>query len=256
MYLCSVILFIKNHIIMNNQNIVSQPVPDFGALLESVKENGRLMRESAERYQKEWVEREKKREKERQEREAKLEKEKQEREEAEKKRYEQWEADRQAFKDRMDKISADTNKSIKEMREVFTTQWGRLVEELCKPAAYSLFKKEGIEIDRVYEGIRKAKVEGQDVMEIDVALCDTSVAVIVEVKSRCGRRDIDYFLSQMEHCKEWYPDFADKKLLVAVAAIQYNDEADTYAQKLGLYVLKLSGEDTFTMQAPKIPKEF
>ena len=105
---------------MNNQNIVSQPVPDFGALLESVKENGRLMRESAERYQKEWVEREKKREKERQEREAKLEKEKQEREEAEKKRYEQWEADRQAFKDRMDKISADTNKSIKEMREVFT----------------------------------------------------------------------------------------------------------------------------------------
>jgi hypothetical protein len=127
---------------------------------------------------------------------------------------------------------------------------------LCKPAAYKLFKKEGIEIDRVYEGVHKAKVKGQDVMEIDVALCDTSVAVIVEVKTRCGRHDIDYFLSQMKHCKELYPDFADKELRVAVAAIKYDDGADTYAQERGLYVLKLSGEDTFTMVAPKKPTTF
>ena len=83
-----------------------------------------------------------------------------------------------------------------------------------------------------------------------------SVAVIVEVKTRCGRRDIDYFLSQMEHCKEWYPDFADKKLLVAVAAIQYDEGTAVYAQKLGLYVLQLSGEETFTMEVPKNPLAF
>lgn len=34
---------------MNNEQQISQPVPDFGALLESVRENGRLMREAAER---------------------------------------------------------------------------------------------------------------------------------------------------------------------------------------------------------------
>ncbi len=157
---------------------------------------------------------------------------------------------------RMDKNSADTRKAIKEMRDVFTTQWGRLVEALSKPAALALFKKEGIEIDRIYEEVHKAKVDGQDVMEIDVALCDTSVAVIVEVKTRCGRRDIDYFLSQMEHCKEWYKEFADKKLLVAVAAIKYDDGADTYARKCGLYVLKLTGEETFTMAVPKRPLTF
>ena len=127
---------------------------------------------------------------------------------------------------------------------------------MCKPAAYKLFKKEGIQIDRVYEGVHKVKVDGQDAMEIDVALCDTSVAVIVEVKTRCRKHDIDYFLSQMKHCKEWYPDFADKELRVAVAAIKYDDGADTYAQGCGLYVLKLSGEDTFTMTSPKKPKTF
>jgi hypothetical protein len=215
---------------MKNMNVVETATPqfpDFGALLESIKESGRRIEERDERFRKEQAEREAEREK-----------------------------DRAEFKERMDKISMDTNKAIKDMKNVFTTQWGRLVEALCKPAAYSLFKKEGIEIDRVYEGIHKAKANGQDVMEIDVALCDTSVAVIVEVKTRCGRRDIDYFLSQMKHCKEWYPDFANKELRVAVAAIKYDEGADTYAQERGLYVLKLSGEETFTMASPKNPMVF
>lgn len=223
---------------MKTSTTVTPQYPDFGALLESIKENGRRMDENYARYLKEKEEREAKWEKERAEREAK------------------WEKERAEQDARLEKISADTNKAIRDMKHLFNSQWGRLVEELCKPAAFKLFKDEGIEIDRVYEGIRKMKVDGQDVMEIDVALCDTTVAVIVEVKSRCGHREIDHFLSQMKHCKEWYPDFANKELRVAVAAIQYDDGAIKYALSKGLYVLKLSGEDTFTMSAPKKPKVF
>lgn len=239
MYLCGVneisILNTKN---MRTKAHFSRPYPDFRVLLKSVMESGRRMDENYARYLKEKEEREAKWEAEKKERDAK------------------WEQERDEFRKRMDKISADTNMVIKDMKNVFTTQWGRLVEALSKPAALALFKKEGIEIDRIYEEVHKAKVDGQDVMEIDVALCDTSVAVIVEVKTRCGRRDIDYFLSQMEHCKEWYKEFADKKLLVAVAAIKYDDGADTYARKCGLYVLKLTGEETFTMAVPKRPLTF
>jgi Holliday junction resolvase-like predicted endonuclease len=205
---------------MNNTETITPQYPDFGALLESIKESGRRMDENYARYLKEQKERDAKQDA------------------------------------RLDKISADTNRAIKDMKNVFTTQWGRLVEALCKPAAFKLFKEHGIEIDRIYEGVHKVKDNGQDVMEIDVALCDTSVAVIVEVKSRCGSREIDHFLSQMERCKEWYPDFADKELRVAVAAIQYDDGAEKYALGKGLYVLKLSGEDTFTMSAPAKPKVF
>lgn len=141
--------------------------------MESIKENGRRMDANYERYLKEQAERDTKWKLEQAERDAKL-----------------------------DKISKETKEAIREMKDVFTTQWGRLVEALCKPAAFSLFKQEGIEIDRIYEGVHKAKKDGQDVMEIDVALCDTTVAVIVEVKSRCDNHDIDRFLSQMKHCKE------------------------------------------------------
>ena len=219
--------------------------PDFEALLESVKEHGRRMDENYARYLEEKKEREARWEQERREREEKWEKEQAE-----------FKEQMKAANERMDKVSADTNRAIKDMKNIFTTQWGRLVEALCKPAAFNLFKSEGIEIDRIYEGVHKIKDNGQDVMEIDVALCDTTVAVIVEVKTRCGQREIDYFLSQMEHCKEWYPDFADKELRVAVAAIQYNDGAVKYALSKGLYVLTLSGEDTFTMSAPDKPLTF
>ena len=223
---------------MNTVETVTPQFPDFGALLESIKENGRRIDERDERFRKlqeKWEE-------ERKEREAK------------------WEAERAAeraeFNRRMDKISADTNKAVKDMKEMFTCQWGRLVEALSKPAALALFKKEGIEIDRVFEDVRKIKKDGQDVMEIDVALCDTTTAVIVEVKSHCDSRDINHFLSQMEHCKEWYPDFANKELRVAVAAVSYAPGAEEYAQRKGLYVLKLTGEDTFTMAVPPRPKTF
>ena len=223
---------------MNTVETNTPQYPDFGALLESVKENGRRIDERDERFRMEQAEREARWEAERREREAK------------------WEAERKEFRERMDKISADTNRAIKDMKEMFTCQWGRLVEALSKPAALALFKKQGIEIDRVFEDVRKIKKDGQDVMEIDVALCDTTIAVIVEVKSHCDSRDINHFLGQMEHCKEWYPDFSDKELRVAVAAIDYAPGAEEYAQRRGLYVLKLTGEETFTMTAPKKPKTF
>ena len=223
---------------MENISTIMPQYPDFVALLESIKENGRRIDERDELFRKE---------------QAKWEAERKERDE-------RWaaelEKDRAEFKERMDKISEDTNKAIKDMKNVFTTQWGRLVEALSKPAALALFKKEGIEIDRVFEDVRKIKKDGQDVMEIDVALCDTTTAVIVEVKSHCDNHDINHFLSQMEHCKEWYPDFADKKLLVAVAAISYAPGTESYAQRLGLYVLKLTGEETFTMEVPQNPLAF
>ena len=223
---------------MNTTETITPQYPDFGALLESVKENGRRIDERDERFRMEQAEREARWEAERREREAK------------------WETERKEFRERMDKISADTNRAIKDMKEMFTCQWGRLVEALSKPAALALFKKQGIEIDRVFEDVRKIKKDGQDVMEIDVALCDTTIAVIVEVKSHCDSRDINHFLGQMEHCKEWYPDFSDKELRVAVAAIDYAPGAEEYAQRRGLYVLKLTGEETFTMTAPKKPKTF
>lgn len=249
---------------MENQNIYGQPAPDFGALLESVKENGRQIQEIVERQEKERQEREKEREKERQEREKvnqELEKERlrieKERLELEKK-HEENNARRQAENDRRHQELENTYQEIRKLRMENSTKWSRLVEALCTPAALKLFMDEGIGITRIYQegSSKKAKVDGIDKMEVDAVLVNSTVAVVVEVKSSCGAADVNHFLKQMRHFKKFFPEFADKTVYGAIAAIEYKKGAAEHARKRGLYTLQLSGEDTFTMQRPDNRKTF
>ena len=226
----------------------SQPVPDFGALLETLKENGRRIDEIVERGEKERQEREKERqerEKERQE----LEKERLEREKKREEDYARWQAESDRRHQELDR----TYQEIRKLRIENSTKWGRLVEALCAPAALKLFKDEGIGITRIYQegASKKAKVEGIDKMEVDVVLVNSTVAVVVEVKSSCDSADVDHFLAQMKHFKKFFPEFAEMTVYGAVAAIEYKKGAAEHARKCGLYTLQLSGEDTFTMQKPE-----
>ena len=276
---------------MEKEQQISQPVPDFGALLESVRENGRLMREAAERDSQKWnerfaqwkqerLEREKKWEQERIEREKKWKKERIEREKKWKKerieREKKWkkeriehekkcererlrrEEEREKERKEAQRIMRKSDDNINKMINMFTTQWGKLVEALCAPAALKLFKKSGIGIDRIYQECARAKdpEDGHDVMEIDVLYENCQVMVAAEVKTTCSKSDVDEFIDKMKRFKENFPTFADKIVYGALAAIKYNQGAAEYARKKGLFVLTFSGEDTFTMKEPAVRTMF
>ena len=85
----------------------------------------------------------------------------------------------------------------------FTNEFGKMVEDLCRPAALKIFKKEGIDIDHSYEGSRRERV-GEEEMEVDVLLCNKTEAVAVEVKTTCYKKDVDYFLRKMKRFKGIY----------------------------------------------------
>lgn len=51
----------------------------------------------------------------------------------------------------------------------FTNEFGKMVEDLCKPAALRISKTEGIDIDHTYEGSRRERA-GEEEMEVDVLL--------------------------------------------------------------------------------------
>lgn len=71
----------KSKIMIKKRYIIERiPMPEFTELLKSVQENGRLMREDAERRSREWDKKVAQLEQERKEREAKLEQERKERE--------------------------------------------------------------------------------------------------------------------------------------------------------------------------------
>lgn len=246
---------------MNTETTMSNiQFPDFGALLESIKENNRKMDEKAEQYYKEQKERDAKWEAERREQDAKWEAERKEREakwETErreqdakwKEREAKWEAERKEANEQMNKTLAE----IKRLREDNSSKWGRMIEALCTPAALKLFKERNIGIERISQECRTANLWGEDKMEVDVMYENGHVLVATEVKMTCSAEDVRYFLSQMERFKEYFPGLADRTVYGAIAAIKFNDGADTFARRKGLFVIPFTGEDTFTLLDPTIP---
>ena len=156
----------------------------------------------------------------------------------------------------LDDIARRSDKRIKELDNLFSTQWGKLIESLSTPAALKLFKDLDIGINRVYSGERKIKDNGIDKIELDIVLCNTTVAIVVEVKTTFRRSDVSEFFKKMKTVKKYFPEFADKQLYAATAAIKYNDSSDVIAQKKGMFVIHTSGNGVFSLTEPKKREAF
>ena len=151
-----------------------------------------------------------------------------------------------------DRRMKETDRKMKQLFDQFTTQWGRVLEEVTKPAALKLFKEIGIEIEHVFQESRHRKRE-EDEMEADVILVNTTAVVVVEVKTTLKTNDVDYFLKQMEKFKELFREFKDRTVYVAVAAIKFDSDSDVYARKKGVFVLRCNGESIFALD--NVPEE-
>ena len=151
-----------------------------------------------------------------------------------------------------DRMMKETDRKMKQLFNQFTTQWGRVLEEVTKPAALKLFKEIGIEIEHVFQESRHRKRE-EDEMEADVILVNTTAVVVVEVKTTLKTHDVDYFLKQMEKFKELFREFKDRTVYVAVAAIKFDGDSDVYARKKGVFVLRCNGESIFCLD--NVPEE-
>ena len=149
-----------------------------------------------------------------------------------------------------DRMMKETAKRMKELQGLFTTQWGKLIEALTKPAALKLFREHGLHVTQIYKGAHYGEYDS-GAMEVDVILCNTTEVVAVEVKTTCKVDDVKYFMKQMDHFKETFHHFAQSNVYPAVAALQYDEESDIYALKHGLYVLHANGDGIFNLTTPK-----
>lgn len=166
---------------------------------------------------------------------------------------------------RLEKLFRETderiNKTSKQIEETnkryggFTNEFGKMIEDLCRPAALKIFKAEGIDIDHVYEGSRRERV-GEEEMEVDALLCNRTEAVAVEVKTTCFKKDVDYFLKKMKNFKIVFHEFEDKKVYAAIAAMRFANGSDKYAQRKGLYVLSPLSDGMFSLEKPSKREEF
>ncbi|MCR4737251.1 MAG: hypothetical protein K5846_03735 [Bacteroidales bacterium] len=218
--------------------------------------------------EKEEYERERKAEKEKYERERKAEEEEYERKrKAEKEEYErkQQEADErherfwQKFEKKMDRMHEEAEKQNRELREQmkvtdmkiqeisrrFTSTTGHIIEGLMSSASMEMFQKAGFDVYNKAKNLHHKNKSLNAEMEIDVLLTGDTTAVVIEVKASCDRKDVDHVLKQMGKFRLLYPEYHDKEVVVAIAAINYELDADIYAHEKKLVVVRADSRNVF-----------
>ncbi|UAJ72584.1 hypothetical protein IQE94_16340 [Synechocystis sp. PCC 7339] len=126
---------------------------------------------------------------------------------------------------------------------------GEFVEWQVRPAAVKLFRERGI---AVRELSRDVSVDnGEEGIEVDLLVVDTTQAVAIEVKSKLTQKNVDEHLERLGKFKRLLPRYQNIQLLGAVAVMVAPSEVARYAYRQGLFVITQSGEDLVILNDAK-----
>ncbi|MBF0132377.1 MAG: DUF3782 domain-containing protein [Magnetococcales bacterium] len=147
-----------------------------------------------------------------------------------------------------DRQMQETSKEIKEVNKQLNKQIGKLggrlgefVEGLVAPACKTLFAQRGIPVHKVSRRM-EADLPGDRHIEIDLFVVNTDITILVEVKSKLTSDDVRDHLTRFAAFKEFFPEYADKRTMGAVAAMVIEDHVIRFAIKNGLFVIMQAGE--------------
>jgi hypothetical protein len=68
------------------------------------------------------------------------------------------------------------------------------------------------------------------------------MVIVSEVKSKLSSNDIDEFLEDLSHFKEFFYEYKNMKVIGVITGMRFGEEVKRYAQRCGLYILGPSGE--------------
>ncbi|MBF8273402.1 MAG: DUF3782 protein [Magnetococcales bacterium] len=138
----------------------------------------------------------------------------------------------------------ETDRKIKEVSKQIGRLGGRLgefVEGLVAPACKTLFAQRGIPIHKVSRRV-EADLPSDRHMEIDLFVVNTDAVSLVEVKSKLTIEDVREHMVRMSEFKEFFPEYADKMAIGAVAGMVVEENVIHFAIRNGLFVMVQAGD--------------
>ncbi len=146
------------------------------------------------------------------------------------------------FKDtdaKLDRLTREVDR-VNRKSEDLVDKWSRFVESMVAPACERLFLQRGIPVHIVSQRVRVRRNGGT--MEVDVVVENDAHVVLVEVKSTLRVEDVRDHLARLAEAKSYFPRFAGKQVLGAVAGMTIVEDADRFAYREGLFVLAPAGD--------------
>ncbi len=163
------------------------------------------------------------------------------------------EADRRmAETDRLFKETAlqmkETDRRLKKAEDLFTTQWGRLMESLVDGDLVPLLQARGIDVHETNRRTRGRR-NGEH-YEFDILAVNGEEVVVVEVKTTLRPEDVTRFLAKLGRFKEWSSSYRDCRLFGAVAFLEAESNVIRQAERRGLFVIRATGSSASILNPP------
>jgi hypothetical protein len=152
----------------------------------------------------------------------------------------------------------ETREQITQLTEIvraLTDKWGKFVEYILAPGIPVVFQKRGIPIHTTFQRVKR-NLNGENI-EIDILGVNEEYVLLVEVKSTLGVDGVKQHLKNIAKFKRFFPEYASKKIIGAVAGIEITSDADDFAVSQGFFVLGQSGEAVTLLNDEKFkPREW
>ena len=154
-----------------------------------------------------------------------------------------------------DKRAKEADKRFKKLEELFTGQWGKLIEALVQGDFKRILKTRGIEIQDVAHNI-EGRYKNKN-YEFDIMATNGDLVVLCEVKTTLKLNDVKSFIKKLECFDLWKPKYKGTKIYGSVAYLKTDQGSVRYAEKQGLFVIKaVGGSASIVNQVHFKPKVF
>ena len=153
------------------------------------------------------------------------------------------EQERKAERAELAKTLRDSRRRINKLDELFTSQWGKLVEALVDGQMVQILNERGIEVGQTNQrsvGYYQGKKQ-----EIDILAINGDEIVAIEVKTTLRPEDIKVFEDKLKVLKLWMRRYAGEKIYGAVAYIRADGGSAELAAKRGLFVIRAVGSSAY-----------
>jgi hypothetical protein len=149
------------------------------------------------------------------------------------------------FKDEMGEFKDEMHEFKIEMRR----EWGQLAnklgtmaEDLVAPSVSRILRETvGCSDDQIdlvaVRTRRRSTLDRSRMQEFDVVAACGEYALVNETKSSLHPEDVDKFIKMLEGVREFFPEFADKKVIGAIGSLYVDHSLVAHGERYGLIVL-------------------
>ncbi len=147
-----------------------------------------------------------------------------------------------------DRQTKETDRRLKKAEDLFTTQWGRLVESLVEGDLVPLLRQRDIDVTETAQCL--TAVRNGSHCELDIVARNGAEIVVVEVKTTLRPRDVKRFLDKLRRLADWFPWSEGRPVYGALAYLRADASVAKHAERQGLFVIRATGNGASLLNAP------